>query len=309
MPNHKHLIVIAGPTAVGKTGLAINLAKKYQSEIISADSRQFFKELEIGTAKPSVAELAEVKHHFINNLSIHDSFDAGKFAIDAEKLISQLFEVHDIIFLVGGSGLYIKSLCDGLDEMPIISSDIRETLNEEYRTNGLENILMELKSSDLEFYYKVDKKNPQRVIRALEVIRGSGKSYTSFRNKKLMPLKKNYTTIKIGLEQVRDQLYDRINTRMDIMIANGLFEEANKFYLYKNMPALQTVGYSEIFRYMDGDYDQEEAVRLLKRNSRRYAKRQMTWFKKDQDFEWFDAENIDSINDYIHNAIKIDLEE
>jgi tRNA dimethylallyltransferase len=303
MPKNKHLIVIAGPTAVGKTSVAIKLAQEFQSEIISADSRQFFKELEIGTAKPTDGELATVKHHFINNLSIHESCDAGKFAMEAEKLIDQLFESQDVIIMVGGSGLYIKALCDGLDEMPDIPSNIRQTLNEEYESEGLENLLAELNEADPIFFNLVDKKNPQRVIRALEIIRGTGMSYSSFRNAKSNPIQKNYKTLKIGLEMEREILYDRINDRMDEMITNGLFEEAEKYYELKNLPALQTVGYSEIFQYLDGAYDKEEAIRLLKRNSRRYAKRQLTWFKKDEAFEWYSPNDFDSIKKHIDSKV------
>lgn len=303
MPKNKHLIVIAGPTAVGKTSVAIKLALEYQSEIISADSRQFFRELEIGTAKPTENELTEVKHHFINNLSIHESCDAGKFAVEAEKLIERLFESHDVIIMVGGSGLYIKALCDGLDDMPDIPSNIRQTLNEEYEKEGLEKLLKELEGSDFEFFNQVDKKNPQRVIRALEIIRSTGMPYSSFRNAKSNPIQKSYETLKIGLEMERQTLYDRINNRMDEMIGNGLFEEAEKHFELKNLPALQTVGYSEIFQYLDGAYDKEETIRLLKRNSRRYAKRQLTWFKKDEAFEWFNPNDFSVIKEHIDSNI------
>jgi len=303
MPKNKHLIVIAGPTAVGKTSVAIKLAQEFQSEIISADSRQFFKELEIGTAKPTAEELATVKHHFINNLSIHESCDAGKFAVEAEKVIDQLFESHDVIIMVGGSGLYIKALCDGLDDMPEIPSGIRQSLNEEYKHEGLEKLLKELEESDSEFFNQVDKKNPQRVIRALEIIRGTGMPYSSFRIAKPNPIKKKYETLKIGLEMEREILYDRINVRMDDMIANGLFGEAEKYHEFRKLPALQTVGYSEIFQYLDGAYDKEEAIRLLKRNSRRYAKRQLTWFKKDKNFEWFNPDDFDSIKKHINSEV------
>ncbi len=298
----KYLIVIAGPTAVGKTSLSIALAKKYNSEIISADSRQFFRELEIGTAKPSQSELKAVEHHFINNLSIHETCDAGKFAADAELLIQALFQKHDVLFLVGGSGLYIKALCDGLDEMPIISEGIRASLNKQYELEGLEPLLVELKNTDPEHFEKVDQQNPQRVIRALEVIRSSGKTYSSFRTggKKML---KNYEVLKIGLHDDKTVLYQRIDDRMDEMIESGLFEEADSFYPQRALAALQTVGYTEIFRHLDGEYDKEEAIRLLKRNSRRYAKRQMTWFRKDDHFKWFKTNEMEKIEQYIKSKM------
>lgn len=298
MPQNKYLIVIAGPTAVGKTSLTIDLAKKFKSEIISADSRQFFKELEIGTAKPSTLELQEVKHHFIDNLSINEPYDAGKFAQDAETCIQDLFLEHDLVFVVGGSGLYIKALCDGLDEMPEVLEHERALLNQQLESKGIEVLLAELRENDPEYYDQVDKQNPQRVIRALEVIRSTHKPYSFFR-KGGQKVKKNYEVIKIGLEDDRKVLYDRIDRRMDQMMADGLFAEAEKFYPLRNIPALQTVGYSEIFKYMDGEYDKNEAIRLLKRNSRRYAKRQLTWFKKDEEFEWFFPKEKSKIIEYI----------
>jgi len=302
MSKTKYLIVIAGPTAVGKTTLSIDLAKKYQSEIISADSRQFFNEMNIGTAKPNQLELSQVKHHFINCLSIHDAYNAGKFAKDADTLIQKLFLTNNILFVVGGSGLYIKALCDGLDEMPAVKTAIRESLNKQFNKEGLEKLLIELEEADPEHFGKVDKQNPQRIIRALEIIRSTKKTYSSFRsgNKKA---EKEYKIIKIGLDDDKEILYERINNRMDKMIRNGLFKEAESFYPLKHLPALQTVGYSEIFHYLDGEYDKEEAIRLLKRNSRRYAKRQLTWFKKDKEFKWFQVGDLDAISGYINGIL------
>lgn len=302
MLRKKYLIVIAGPTAVGKTSVSIALAKQYHSEIISADSRQFFKEMEIGTAKPNLSELAKVKHYFISCLSIHESYDAGKFAKDGEILIQQLFLTHDILFLVGGSGLYIKALCDGLDEIPEVKEGIRESLNYQFEKEGLEALLIELKNTDFEYFEQIDKQNSQRVIRALEIIRSTGKSYSSFR-KGYKKVQKDYEIIKIGLEDNKEILYQRIDTRIDLMIKNGLFEESKKLYSLKELPALQTVGYTEIFQHLDGKHNREETIRLLKRNSRRYAKRQLTWFKQDEEFKWFQAGDLGRIIDYLKEVL------
>jgi len=298
MTKEKQLIVIAGSTAVGKTSMAIDLARHFGTEIISADSRQFFQEMSIGTAKPTEDELGQAVHHFVNNLSIKDEYDAGKFAEEAEKLLLHLFKNHDKVILVGGSGMYIKALCDGFDEMPEVPQELRNELNEIWANGNQEILLKELEQKDPEFYVFVDLRNKQRVTRALEVIRATGKTYSSFRKGKTK-VQKAYSTIKIGLERERSELYQLINLRMDDMIDQGLFEEAENLYPYKELNALQTVGYREIFDYLDGKYDKEEAIRLLKRNSRRYAKRQMTWFKKDEEFKWFSPEDKELIIAYI----------
>ncbi|MEQ6122179.1 tRNA (adenosine(37)-N6)-dimethylallyltransferase MiaA [Reichenbachiella sp. MALMAid0571] len=300
MIKKKQLIVIAGPTAVGKTSMAIDLARHFDTEIISADSRQFFQEMNIGTAKPTVEELSLAVHHFVNNLSIEEDYDAGKFAEEAEQLLVQLFEKHDKVILVGGSGMYIKALCDGFDEMPEVPQHIRMELSETWATGNQESLLEELRLNDPEFYEFVDYRNKQRVTRALEVIRATGKSYSSFRKGKTK-VRKAYSIVKIGLERERSELYQFINLRMDAMIDQGLFEEAESLYPFKELNALQTVGYREIFDYLDGKYDKEEAIRLLKRNSRRYAKRQMTWFKKDEEFKWFSPEEKEKIIKYIES--------
>lgn len=298
MSGRNLLVVVVGPTAVGKTSAAVTMAKHFGGEIISADSRQFYQEMEIGTAKPSVKELNEVPHHFINSHTIDEDYDAGTFATAAESLLDQLFSKNPIQFMVGGSGLYIKAFCDGLDDMPEIDPQIRESLNKVFETEGLELLLEELKYKDPIYYDMVDKHNPQRVIRGLEVIRGTKKRYSDFR---LGSSSKNHAfkILKIGLEMDRPLLYERIDRRMDEMISQGLFEEAGGLYQQRKKNALQTVGYKEIFDFIAGNYDKEEAVRLLKRNSRRYAKRQMTWFKKDTAVQWYTAEQIDLILDRI----------
>ncbi|HEY0743770.1 MAG TPA: tRNA (adenosine(37)-N6)-dimethylallyltransferase MiaA [Chryseosolibacter sp.] len=293
----KTLLVIAGPTAVGKTDLAILLAKQLKTEIISADSRQFFREMEIGTAKPSATALQEASHHFINSHSITETYDAAQFAKDAHSLLTKIFEYRDVCILCGGSGLYIKAVCEGFDDIPAISDDIRQSLIMKYESHGIEWLQAEMKKADPEYYEVLDRHNPHRLIRALEVKIGTGKSLSSFFAKeKSNP---NFNTLKIGLELPRDLLYEKIDKRMDLMIGHGLFEEAKALINFREHQALQTVGYKEIFDYLDGQYDLEEAIRLLKRNSRRYAKRQLTWFKKDKEFVWFDARNQEEILGYI----------
>jgi tRNA dimethylallyltransferase len=298
----KTIVILAGPTAVGKTSLSIQLAKRFQTEIISADSRQFYKEMEIGTAKPTLEEMEGVSHHFINSHSIHDEYNVGQFEKDTLKLLDELFQKHHVVFVVGGSGLYVKALCEGIDDMPAIPAEIRQKLNTEFEQNGIEYLQKQVIESDPEYFKIVDQQNPQRLIRALELYRATGKNMSYYRAQ-AKRTQRPFNIIKIGLERSREELYDRINLRMDQMIAEGLFEEAEKLYSFKDLNALQTVGYSEIFGFLDGEYDREEAVRLLKRNSRRYAKRQMTWFKRDSEFVWFSAEDKSKVIDYLENKI------
>lgn len=299
--NNKQLIVIAGPTAVGKTSFAIELALHFNTEIISADSRQVFREMNIGTAKPSSQELSIVKHHMIDSLSLTEDYDAGKFSEEAEELLKELFLRLDKIVVVGGSGMYIKALCDGLDSMPEVADDIREELNKLWMNGQRENLLEELQQHDPEYYEAVDHNNRQRVIRGIEVFRATGIPYTTFRKGKKKVINRDYSVVKIGLELDREDLYSRINDRMDQMIMDGLFDEARELYAQRELNALQTVGYREIFSFLDGDFDQEEAIRLLKRNSRRYAKRQMTWFKRDEEFVWFNPVDREKVIHYIES--------
>jgi tRNA dimethylallyltransferase len=293
----KILVVVAGPTAVGKTSIAIRIAKHFDTEIISADARQVFREMNIGTAKPSGEELTSVKHHLVNSHSVHDAFDAAAFANEALQKILELFQHKNWVVLCGGSGLYIKALLDGFDAMPDVKEGIREELNQLFKTEGIDALQKELAASDPDYFAEVDKQNPQRLIRALEVIRSSGQPYSSFRKK---TRKENpFHVVKIGLELAREELYARIDTRMDAMIASGLFEEAETLYQFKHLNALQTVGYQEIFGFLDSQYDKEEAIRLLKQNSRNYAKRQLTWFKKDNEIRWFTPDDFQVIVQYI----------
>ena len=298
-PQKPLLVSIVGPTAVGKTALAIKVAQYFETEILSADSRQFFRELNIGTAKPSSDELKTVIHHFINSHSIDEEYNAGSFERDVTGLLNSLFHKKKVVVAVGGSTLYLKALWEGFDKMPKITQGVREELNSELREKGLAILLEELQKYDPDYFELVDRKNGQRVIRALEVIRSSGKPFSFFRisNKKDLP----YRNLKIGLNMEREILFDRINERMDRMISRGLFEEVESLLKYKDHHALQTVGYTEIFDYLRGDYGREEAIRLLKRNSRRYAKRQLTWFRKDEDIHWFEPGNEKDIIELIQN--------
>jgi tRNA dimethylallyltransferase len=295
----KFLIVVAGPTAVGKTDLCIKIAKKFNTTIISSDSRQFFREMKIGTAKPTPAEQKEVRHHFVDNLSVKEDYDVRKFEQDALLLLNELFTGHRYVVMTGGSGLYVDAVCNGFDEMPEVPAGVREELNNLYHREGLAKLQQMVQEADPVYYGQVDLQNPQRLIRALEVCQGTGIPFSAFRKK--TKTERPFKIIKIGLERDRQELYDRINLRMDQMIAEGLFEEAAELFSQRHLNALQTVGYSEIFRYMEGEYDKDEAIRLLKRNSRRYAKRQMTWFKKDPEMVWFHPSKVEAIIEHIED--------
>lgn len=296
----KNLIVVVGPTAVGKTALGIEIAKAYNTEIISCDSRQFFKEMKIGTAKPSSKELEEVQHHFIDSHSIHDTYSVGDFERDALSKLEVLFQTHNNIVMVGGSGLYVKILCNGIDNFPETTPEIREQLKNDFETKGINFLQEELKKVDHDYYKEVDINNTQRVIRALEVFRSSGKPFSSFRTSS--KVKRDFNIIKIGINQERETLYQRINLRVDLMMESGLLEDAKKLHPLKENNALQTVGYQELFNYFDNKSTLEEAIELIKRNTRRYAKRQLTWFKKDKEIEWFDANKTKTILHYVQQS-------
>lgn len=298
----KTLIVVVGPTAIGKTSLAIELAKHYQTEIISADSRQFFKEMSIGTAKPSDEELAAAPHHFINSHRITQLFSTGDFEIQALALIEKLFTKHHILVMVGGSGLYINAICNGLDDMPEIDLNIREQLNQQFAAEGIEPIKRQLAALDPKYFAKVDQSNPQRMIRGLEMVLSTGQKLSSFltSNKKERP----FNIIKIGLNTDRAQLYAQINHRVDVMIENGLVEEVKSLEVYKELNALKTVGYSEIFDYLDGKIDLPTAIDKIKQNTRRFAKRQLTWFKKDAETIWFEPGQAEEVISHIEPRLR-----
>ena len=282
---NKFLITIVGPTAIGKTSLAIKLAKHYKTEIISADSRQFYKELNIGTAKPSNEELSSVKHHLINNISVTDDYDISQFQSDATEKINNLFRIKDFAIMVGGSGLYIDSVLYGIDDIPKVDISIRENLNEEFNNNGLKNLTLKLKELDPITYKKIDLNNHRRIIRALEVSISSNTPYSSFLNTSKKQSK--YNEIIIGLDCNRQKLHSLINNRVDIMIKKGLVDEAIHLFKYKKLNALNTIGYKEIFEYLEKKINLEDAIDKIKTNSRRYAKRQLTWFKSNEKINWY----------------------
>ena len=282
----KKLIIICGPTGIGKTDLSITLAKHLNCEIISADSRQFYKEMLVGTCPPEKKQLLEVKHHFVHNISIKNDYSAGLYQKDAQKTINKLFKKYSVIVAVGGSGMYIDAICNKLDEIPASCKKTRSKIVSIFEKKGIQWLRNEVKKYDSSFYEKVDKNNHQRMIRALEVFEISGKPISSFHSVK--NLKKDYQILKFGLRTEMDNLYSQINKRVDLMIDQGLIEEAQKLYKYKNLNALDTVGYKEIFSYVDGIISKEDAINLIKRNTRRYAKRQMTWFKKFNDIHWIE---------------------
>lgn len=281
----KTLIAVVGPTAIGKTALSIKLANHYNTEIASADSRQFYKEMTIGTAVPSKEELSAAKHHFIQNLSVTEDYSVGDFERDGLALLDKLFKVQDIVILVGGSGLYVDAIVKGLNHFPDVNESIRLKLNDSLKNEGLEPLQNQLKTLDPKYFEKVDIHNPHRVIRALEICIGTQKTYTSFleQDKEERP----FNTITVGLEAERTKIYERINDRVDIMMAEGLLKEVKSLESYKNYNALNTVGYKELFNYLDDEWSLEFAISEIKKNTRRFAKRQLTWFKKNSDTLWF----------------------
>lgn len=299
---NKTLIVVIGPTAVGKTAMAIEIAKHFKTEIISADSRQFYKELKIGVASPSEEELKSAKHHFIGNLSINDSYNVSKFETEALICIENIFVNNNHAVLVGGSGLYIDAVCKGIDDLPDPEENLREEIKENFKNQGIEYLRNQLKILDYEYYNQVDLANPKRLMRAIEVCLTTGKTFTSLRINQQKP--RDFNIIKIGLELPRDVLYERINKRVDLMIEEGLEKEVKSLLSQKNLNALNTVGYKEIFDYLEGKTSFEFAIEKIKINSRRYAKRQLTWFKRDKEIKWFNPIETDKIINFIKSNNK-----
>jgi len=297
----KYLIAIVGPTAIGKTALSIAIAKHFNTAIISCDSRQIFKEMCIGTAVPSKEELAEVKHYFIQSKSVFESYNVGQFERDALETLDQLFKNHNTVIMVGGSGLYADAVIKGLDYFPDVDPSIRTQLKAELNKKGLYALQLKLKKLDKESFESIEIENPQRLCRALEVCIGTGKPYSSFKNKQKS--KRPFKTILIGLEASRDTLYERINKRVDTMLEQGLLSEVTELYPNRNLNALQTVGYKELFNYLDGKYSLEMAIDVIKRNTRRFAKRQITWFKKNQDITWFNFKKTDGVIPFLESKI------
>jgi tRNA dimethylallyltransferase len=284
----KQLIVIEGPTASGKTSLAVELAKHFKTVILSSDSRQFYKEMSIGTAKPSSEEMDGIKHYFIDSHNLEEPVTAGKYEKQALEILEQEFKIHDSIILVGGSGMFTNALCNGLDNIPVFP-EIQLELRKELEEFGSEKLLEELQSSDVEYFENVDKSNNMRVLRALEVIRGTGSTFTSFRQNSSS--KRPFEVKRFVINHDRTVLYDRINLRVDLMIENGLLEEVKQLEKFRNLAPLQTVGYSEVFDYFDGKWTLEECIEKIKQHTRNYAKRQLTWFKRNPDANWIDFSN------------------
>ena len=298
----KTLVSVVGPTAIGKTALAIQLAQYFSTEIISADSRQFFKEMEIGTAKPNINELAAAKHHFIDSHSIQQLFSTGDFEVEGLKKLEEIFAHHDIAIMVGGSGLYVNALINGLDEMPEIDLSIRTQLNEQFKIEGIAPIQSKLAEVDPEYFSKVDQQNPQRMIRGLEVFLSTGQKLSSMLSatKKERP----FNIVKIGLNTDRAMLYNRINSRVDQMISSGLIKEVESLSAFRTYNALNTVGYSEIFEYLDEKISLEDAISSIKQNTRRFAKRQLTWFRRDEEINWFEPDQGNQVIDHIEMLIQ-----
>ncbi|WP_233752606.1 tRNA (adenosine(37)-N6)-dimethylallyltransferase MiaA [Flavilitoribacter nigricans] len=305
-PEHKqpkkYLLVVGGATASGKTGFAIQLARHFQTEIVSADSRQFYREMQIGTAKPTPEELSEAPHHLIGHISIETAYSVGDYEQEALRLLDDLYEKHKVVILCGGSGLFIKALCEGLDQFPEVPAEITAELQAAYEEHGLAFLQSELQAADPEYYGEVDQQNPRRLLRALSVIRASGKPFSSFR--KQQPKSRDFTPVYLQIDWPREQLYARINQRVDLMLAAGLVEEARQLYAYRHLQALQTVGYQELFDHFSGLISLEEAVELIKRNSRRYAKRQLTWFRRDGFWEKFHPDDLQKALHYIGQKIE-----
>jgi len=298
--NKKRLIVVVGPTAVGKTAMGIQLANQYDTEIISADSRQFYKEMTIGTAKPDAEELAQAKHHFIDSHSIAEDYSAGDFERDALQKLDEIFEHKDVAVMVGGSGLFVRAVCEGLDNLPKAPPEIRDQLNATFEAEGIVPLQERLKAVDPAYYATVDLANSQRVIRALEVYEATGNPFSSYHLSALA--RRPFEIVTIGLNMDRAQLYERINLRVELMLEKGLLAEVESLQAYKHKPALQTVGYAEIFDYFDGKLMLEEAVDKVKQHSRQYAKRQITWFKKYGNTTWFEPQDVKGIIQFLDNT-------
>ena len=300
--NKPSLIVLIGPTGVGKTELSLSIAERYHTDIVSADSRQLYADLKIGTAAPTPAQLARVHHHFVGTLNLTDYYSAAQYEAEVIKKLDELFQRHPVVLLTGGSMMYVDAVCKGIDDIPTVDKETREHMMKRYEEEGLERLCAELKLLDPDFYAQVDLKNPKRVIHALEICYMTGKTYTSFRtqSKKERP----FHIIKIGLRRDREELYDRINRRVDMMMEEGLLDEARSVYKFKELNSLNTVGYKEMFKYLDGEWDLNFAIDKIKQNSRIYSRKQMTWFKRDEEITWFHPDQHDDIFKHINAMLK-----
>lgn len=294
---NKTLIVITGPTAVGKTALCLDIAKHFDIPIINADSRQIFRELKIGTARPTEEQMQEVKHYFVGILGLEDYYSASLFEQQVLELLDYQFQSHDYALMTGGSMMYIDAVCDGIDDIPTIDEATRDLMKKRLAKEGLEKLCEDLKKLDPDYYDIVDRQNPRRVVHALEICTMTGKPYTSFRKRKKR--ERPFRIIKTGLNRPREELYERINKRVDLMMADGLLDEVRNLYPLRQLNALNTVGYKELFDYIDGRWSLEEAVERIKGNTRRYARKQLTWYKKDEQIRWFHPDNKETIINYI----------
>lgn len=297
----KTLLVLLGPTGVGKSQLSVRLAHYFHTEIISSDSRQFYRELSIGTAVPPIADRTNVKHHLIHTHSIHDYYSASHFGEDVLQILEQLFQEKDTVIMTGGSMLYIDAVCHGMDDLPDADHGLRAELTRDFEEKGLEHLRLQLKQLDPDYYSVVDLKNQKRLLHALEVCLVTGKPYSTFRTnpKKERP----FRSVKVGLNLDRHELYERINRRVEQMMEEGLEEEARRVYPLRHLNSLNTVGYKELFSWFDGAISKEKAVELIKRNSRRYARRQLTWFRRDEEITWFRPEQEQEMIDFIQNQL------
>ena len=295
------LIVLIGPTGVGKTELSLSIAEYFQTCILSADSRQLYQELKIGTAAPTPSQLARVPHHFVGTLGLTDYYSAAQYEADVLEKLEELFQHNDTVVLTGGSMMYVDAVCKGIDDIPTVDKETRELMLQRYEEEGLETLCAELKILDPEYYQIVDLKNPKRVIHALEICYMTGKTYTSFRTQKHK--ERPFRIIQIGLTREREELYDRINRRVDEMMQEGLLEEAKSVYPFKHLNSLNTVGYKEIFNYLDGEWSLDFAIEKIKQNSRIYSRKQMTWFKRNPNIQWFHPEQKEEIMNYINDQL------
>lgn len=300
--NKPTLIVLIGPTGVGKTELSLSIAERYKTDIISADSRQLYADLKIGTAAPTPEQLARVNHHFVGTLKLTDYYSAAQYEAEVMKKLEELFKEHQVVLLTGGSMMYVDAVCKGIDDIPTVDKETRELMMKRYEEVGLEQLCAELKLLDPEYYAQVDLKNPKRVIHALEICYMTGKTYTSFRtqSKKERP----FQLIKIGLRRDREELYDRINRRVDAMMDDGLLNEARSVYAFKDLNSLNTVGYKEMFKYLSGEWELPFAIDKIKQNSRIYSRKQMTWFKRDEEITWFHPDQKDDILSFIDQQLQ-----
>lgn len=300
---NKTLLVLLGPTGVGKTDISLEISRHYGCPIISSDSRQFYRELKIGTAAPDAIQLSAATHYFIGTHSIHDEYSCGQYELDVIHLLEELFDNHDVVMLVGGSMMYIDAVCNGIDDIPTVDARTREFWINEYNTKGIEFIQHELQKRDPKHYNEVDLKNHKRVLHALEICSITGKPFSDIRTgkKKARP----FNIVKLGFNRKREELYERINRRVDIMMQQGLLDEAREYYPFRHLNTLNTVGYKELYEYMDGKWDLEFAVNMIKQDSRRYAKRQISWFMRDQEISWFHPDDKKSVFDFLQNKIII----